>query len=76
MKIVSIVVPFYNEEEMFPIFIKKAKELFIDDESYKYELVLVNDGSKDKTLELIRAAARENDFITYISFSRNFGQQV
>ncbi|HCY67660.1 MAG TPA: glycosyltransferase [Firmicutes bacterium] len=76
MKTVSIVVPFYNEEEMFPIFIKKAKELFIDDESYKYELVLVNDGSKDKTLELIRAAARENDFITYISFSRNFGQEA
>lgn len=76
MKKVTVVVPFFNEEEMFPLFLKKAKALFVDDDKYKYDLVLINDGSKDKTLELMRAAARENDFISYLSFSRNFGQEA
>jgi glycosyltransferase involved in cell wall biosynthesis len=48
---VSIVVPLYNEEEMFPLYIKKASELFKDNDKYSFDYVFVNDGSKDKTLE-------------------------
>jgi glycosyltransferase involved in cell wall biosynthesis len=71
---VTIVVPMYNEEEMFPLYIKKASELFKDNDKYHFDYLFVNDGSKDKTLDLIKAEAAKRDDISYISFSRNFGQ--
>lgn len=76
MKKVTIVVPLYNEEEMFPIFLSKAKELFVDSDKYTFDLVFINDGSSDKTLELLKKAAQEEKNVSYISFSRNFSQEA
>lgn len=76
MKTVTIIVPLYNEEEMFPLFLEKARTLFVDDDRYAYELLFVNDGSSDKTLELLKSAAGKANNISYISFSRNFSQEA
>ena len=51
---VSIVVPVYNEEEMIPLFLEEANKRFVDDDKYHYSILFVNDGSKDKTLEILK----------------------
>lgn len=76
MQLISLVVPVYNEEEMLPIFFKKALEIFKDDEKYRYEFVIVNDGSKDKTLDIIKKEAGRSKRISYLSFSKNYGQEA
>ena len=77
MKKVSIVVPCYNEEESLPLFydeMKKIVEKMID--KCTFEFVFVNDGSKDKTLNILRNLARIDSRVRYISFSRNFGKEA
>ena len=71
---VSIVIPCYNEEEMLPIFLNKIKTLFIDDDKYLYDFIFINDGSKDKTLDILKKASKDFDNVSYISFTNNFGQ--
>ncbi len=74
MKKVTIVVPVYNENEMIRIFLKHADKNFVDNEKYKFDLLFINDGSKDNTLEILKSEALKRDNLSYISFSRNFGQ--
>ena len=73
-ELLSIIVPCYNEEESIPLFyaeiIKVFKELGVD-----YELIFVNDGSKDNTLNEIKSLAKKDKRIVYLSFSRNFGKE-
>ena len=75
MKKVSIIVPCYNEEESIPLFYKEIKKVF-NKINYKLELIFVEDGSKDKTLELIRELSKEDKEANYISLSRNFGKEA
>ena len=74
----SIIVPCYNEDKVLRLFhgalIKQLNEL--EPSKYDYELIFVNDGSRDKTLSLILEFAAKNDRIKYISFSRNFGKEA
>ena len=74
-KLVSIIVPCFNEEEALPFFYKEftkvAKTL-----KYDYELILVDDGSKDNTFETIYSLAKKDKHIVYLSFSRNFGKEA
>lgn len=72
---VSIIVPCYNEEEVLPIFFEEIRNVFTE-LSYDYELLFVNDGSKDRTLELLRKFAEEDEHVVYLSFSRNFGKEA
>lgn len=71
---ISIVVPLHNEEETFPILYGRLTEA-VRLVSDRYELVFINDGSFDKTLELLLACAAKDKKVKYISFSRNFGHQ-
>ena len=76
VKKVSIVIPMYNEQEVA----EKCYEKIIDtlkriEEKYDYEIIFINDGSKDKTLEILRNIAQKNKKAKIISFSRNFGHQ-
>ena len=73
---VSIVVPVYNEEEMIPLFLEEANKRFVDDDKYHYSILFVNDGSKDKTLEILKEASLKYKNISFVSFSRNFGQDA
>lgn len=76
---VSIIVPCYNEEAALPYFleaIRKTEAEMTAAWGCTFEVVFVDDGSRDGTLEALRAAAREDPGIRYLSFSRNFGKEA
>lgn len=72
---ISIIVPCYNEEEAIKIFYDKITEVSSRVEA-DFEYIFVNDGSKDKTLEIVREYAKMDPRVRYISFSRNFGKEA
>jgi glycosyltransferase involved in cell wall biosynthesis len=77
-EVISIVVPSYNEEESIPLFfeeIQKTRRDFLEID-VEFELIFVDDGSKDKTLAKIRELSDMYDWVHYISFSRNFGKEA
>jgi glycosyltransferase involved in cell wall biosynthesis len=71
---VTIIVPCYNEEQALPLYFKKAEELFGPNENYNFDFIFINDGSSDNTLNLLKDEAEQKSNVSYISFSRNFGQ--
>lgn len=73
---ISIVVPCYNEEESLELFYKEFSECIKKIEDITYELLFVNDGSKDKTIDVILDLAKKDKNVKYISFSRNFGKEA
>ena len=75
-KTISIVVPCYNEEESLPIFFKEVKKIEKKMDYVFFEYVFVDDGSRDKTLEILRDLAKNNKNVRYVSFSRNFGKEA
>lgn len=75
-KLISIVVPCYNEEEALPIFYEEFKRVASLMGKQDFELLLVDDGSKDNTISIIKDLALRDDRIKYISFSRNFGKEA
>lgn len=77
MKTLSIVVPAYNEEDVIELFYKKVKEI-VDriKEKYEYEIVFVDDGSTDNTLNILKKLRESDKNIKIISFSRNFGKEA
>lgn len=75
MNKISIIVPCYNEQQSLPLFYKEIKAVF-DRLKYDYELLFINDGSKDDTLSVMRDLAKEDKNITYLSLSRNFGKEA
>lgn len=75
-KTISIIVPCYNEQESIPIFHKEIDLLFKNElVEYNYELLFINDGSKDNTLHEILKLTKKYSEVKYISFSRNFGKE-
>jgi dolichol-phosphate mannosyltransferase len=73
-KIISVVVPAFNEEGNLPSLTDRIVDLIPDE--YEVQIVLVDDGSSDGTLDVIKALRRRHPAISYISFSRNFGHQA
>lgn len=71
---ISVVIPCYNSENTITIVVEQIKEIMQTRTEYSYEIVLVNDGSKDQTWEVIRRLATEDERIKAINFSQNFGQ--
>lgn len=71
----SLIVPCYNEQAALPIFYKETMEV-LSKIGCEYEILFVDDGSKDNTLQILKDFAKENSFVTYISFSRNFGKEA
>ena len=71
---ISIIVPCYNEEASIPLFYKEATRV-LQSLGRPYEIVFVNDGSSDKTLETVRQFSQQDPHISYLSFSRNFGKE-
>ena len=77
MKKVSVVIPMYYEEQVAETCYKKVKEVLENlREEYEYEIIFINDGSKDKTFAILENIAKENERVKIISFSRNFGHQA
>ncbi len=71
----SIVVPCHNEEAVIELFYRELCAVLDGIQGYAFELVLVNDGSRDTTLDKIQLLAMKDDRIRFISFSRNFGKE-
>ena len=76
MKRVSVVIPMYYEEDVVDECYERIKKNLEKLSDYDYEIVFVNDGSKDKTLEKLEVIANKNSKVKIVSFSRNFGHQA
>ena len=74
--IISIIVPCHNEEEMVPIFHKEIAAVSEQIPDAAFELIFVNDGSKDATLAELKRLAALDERVHYLSFSRNFGKEA
>lgn len=78
MEKISVIVSCYNEEESLPLFyeeMERVRKKDFDNET-EFEYIFVNDGSKDKTLEVMKKLAKEDSKVRFISFSRNFGKEA
>ena len=76
MKKVTIIVPAYNEEESLPFLYERLEKLMNENTNYEFEILFVNDGSKDKTIELIKEYREKDKRINYVDFARNFGKET
>lgn len=76
MKKVTIIIPAYNEEESLPFLEKRLKKLGEEVQNYEFEFLFVNDGSKDKTMELVKKFREEDNRFCYVDFARNFGKET
>lgn len=73
---ISLIVPCYNEEQALPFLYKEIVKLAEDMPEQEFEFIFINDGSKDKTLDLIKELRESDDRVHYVSFSRNFGKEA
>ena len=78
MKKISVVVSCYNEEQALPYFYKEMERVRKSDfgDEVDFEYIFVNDGSKDRTLEIMKMLSEKDSKVKYISFSRNFGKEA
>ena len=76
MKKISIIIPAYNEEDSLPILYERLKKVMDSISNYEFEVLFVNDGSKDKTIQIIKELREKDDRICYVDFSRNFGKEI
>lgn len=72
---ISLIVPCYNEQDSLPIFYSELMKV-VSNINQGYELILINDGSEDRTLEIMRELAYKDSNVKYHSFSRNFGKEA
>ena len=70
---ISVVVPLYNEEESIPELYSWIKRV-MNDNSFSYEVIFVNDGSTDHSWEVIEKLAKEDEHVRGIKFRRNYGK--
>ena len=75
MKKISVVVPCYNEEDVINTFYNELISTLNLIQSYTYEIIFIDDGSKDNTLKLLKEKHLNNNKIKILSFSRNFGKE-
>lgn len=74
--LISIIVPCYNEEESIPVFYEEITKVSNKMKSVNFEYIFVDDGSKDKTLDVLRNLSKKDKRVRFISFSRNFGKEA
>ena len=75
MKLISVVVPCYNEEAVLPLFYQEITRVAGRMAEYRFEFLFVDDGSKDDTLLILKNLAQVDERVKYVSFSRNFGKE-
>lgn len=76
MKLITLVIPAYNEEKSLPFLFKRLDNLVSNNKGYRFEFLFVNDGSKDNTLDILQQESKSNPLISYLNFSRNFGKEI
>jgi glycosyltransferase involved in cell wall biosynthesis len=75
-KKITILIPAYNEQEVLRHLYERLHKLAGETPNYTFEFLFVNDGSRDKTLEIIKAYAKKDHRVAYINLSRNFGKEI
>lgn len=75
MKKISVIIPMYYEEEVAEKCYEKVTETLNNIKNYDYEIICINDGSKDRTLQILENIAKKDERLKILSFSRNFGHQ-
>ncbi len=76
MEKISLIIPCYNEEESLQPFYAELKRVTGEMAEYDFEILFIDDGSKDKTLSLLKDMAATDKRVRYLSFSRNFGKEA
>lgn len=74
--LISLIVPCYNEEEALPFLYNALTDVRKEVSEHEFEFIFVNDGSRDKTADVIKGFAKEDKDVKYIIFSRNFGKEA
>ena len=72
---VSILVPCHNEEKNLPLLYKELSKLVYDNPKYEWEILLIDDGSKDNTLQTMKCLREGDERVSYLALSRNFGKE-
>ena len=76
-KLCSCIVPCFNEEEVIPLYYEEMEKVRkLEEGKIDFEIIFIDDGSKDKTLEVIKKLSEQDECIHYVSFSRNFGKEA
>lgn len=75
IKTVEIIVPCFNEGEVLDIFFLETTKIISKIQGYRFRFIFIDDGSTDNTVELLKKYSKQNEFVKFISFSRNFGKE-
>lgn len=75
MKNVDIIVPCFNEGQVLNLFFDEINKVLSQIKNYHFKIIFIDDGSSDDTIDILKKFAEKNDFVRYISFSRNFGKE-
>lgn len=73
---ISLVIPCYNEQEALPFLYEELEKVSSEMSDQEFEFIFVNDGSKDRTLQVIKELKVKDERVHYVSFSRNFGKEA
>ena len=76
MKLITLIIPAYNEEKSLPFMFERLDALVENNTDVNFEFLFINDGSRDKTLDLIQKESVKNPRVSYLNFSRNFGKEI
>lgn len=76
MKKISIIIPTYNEENALPMLSERLNKLMNEVRNYEFEILFINDGSSDKSIQIIKELREKDKRICYVDFSRNFGKEI
>lgn len=76
MKKISVIVPCWNEEESIPLYYKEMNKVMDQMKENDFEIMFINDGSKDNTLKILKDLSKKDKRVRFISFSRNFGKEA
>ena len=76
MKTVDIVVPCYNEEQVLHLFYEETTKIVTEIKDYSFKYIFIDDGSRDKTFEVLKELGEKYDNVKYISFAKNFGKEA
>ena len=76
MKKVTLLIPVYNEEAMLPTLYQRLIELVKRNDTYEWEILFINDGSSDRTLDVIRQLRQTDSRVNFVNLSRNFGKEI
>lgn len=76
MKKITLLIPAYNEEDVLNMLYDRVKNIMNSIENYEFEILFVNDGSKDNTLSIIKSIREIDKRISYVNLSRNFGKEI